>query len=81
MAEPAKKDGRKVQGLNRETGDEIAAARKALYDVLWERDPVVVGRAVKKALGMLDDAMRRVNEIEVITRVAAVRGPYDQEDE
>lgn len=68
-------NGRRVQGINREARDELALAKQALYGVLGERDPVKFYRAVQAALGAIDQTDKRMEEIEMICRLAAVKGP------
>lgn len=72
---------RKVQGINREGRDKLSLARKTLYGVLGERDPVKLYRAVAVALAELDEADKRMEEIEIITKLAQKREPYKQQEE
>lgn len=91
-------EGRKVREFNQDADDQISQARKAaydlltaneaLYDVLWNRDPVEVGRALGKSLkaqgaalktllGALDKAREATAEIERITEAAAGRDSHN----
>lgn len=72
---------RKVQGINREGRDKLSLARKTLYGVLGERDPVKLYRAVAVALAELDEADKRMEEIEIITKLAQKREPYKQQED
>ena len=56
----------------------MAKARAILYEMIGERDPVKVQRALRDALPFLDDVIWAANQIEQICAIAAARGQYSK---
>ena len=78
MADPLKVPGRRVRRLNEVIDFELAAAKKVLFRVLGNTDPVQYHRAMSVALEHVEAAHVACYEIEQICAADAARGKYKE---
>lgn len=74
-----KDDGRKVRELNSEMEWAVKQAKRLVTGALAEADALKRVEALARALGELETASIRCQDIEDICRAAARRGPYKED--
>lgn len=78
MGDIPKTNGRKVGEFVGSADFSLAQAKRTLYDVLGETDPVAYLLALRVALASIEEAHLSIREIDTICKLDAVRGNYQR---